>query len=583
MDSKSEIVLKADKLYYWFEDTENPFLQKISFDVKKGEFILIVGASGSGKSTLLKCLNGIIPHLEAGDIGGSVEVAGLSTATTEPRYLSKHIGSVFQNPDDQIVSFRVCDEVAWGLENHDYERDKIIEKVNEYLDLLHIRDLINRLTTSLSGGQKQKVVIAANLAMEQGVLLFDDPTTDLDPVSKNEVVISLDNIRKKLDVSYIIVEHDLTDLIEIANRIIVMDKGKIIYDGQPKDVLQQNYPSIKDLGILLPDQVELGYLLYKNGYPFSVKKAEIIEAFYSYWQSKIARYVPPVATPKASEQSEENEVVVEFKDVCFGYDKNKTILNGLNLQVHKGEFLSIIGQNGSGKSTIAKLIVGLLKAKSGQVSIMGKNIINSTPEEISKQVGYCFQNPDHQLFLSSIREELMFGLKQRNMSSEEAEKWMKQILKIVGLEGCEDLHPFSLSRGARQKLAVATVLVNRPEIIVLDEPTTGQDKHTLVGLLDLMKDLIKESGSTVIMITHDMEVVAEYATRVIAVSDGNIVSDGSPKDIYYSEFEKLSELYLRPPFIVELVHNLIKKGVTNIPKWLTVNECVGFLEKAKSN
>ena len=330
--------------------------------------------------------------------------------------------------------------------------------------MLHIRDLINRLTTSLSGGQKQKVVIAANLAMEQGVLLFDDPTTDLDPVSKNEVVISLDNIRKKLDVSYIIVEHDLTDLIEIANRIIVMDKGKIIYDGQPKDVLQQNYPSIKDLGILLPDQVELGYLLYKNGYPFSVKKAEIIEAFYSYWQSKIARYVPPVATPKASEQSEENEVVVEFKDVCFGYDKNKTILNGLNLQVHKGEFLSIIGQNGSGKSTIAKLIVGLLKDKSGQVSIMGKNIINSTPEEISKQVGYCFQNPDHQLFLSSIREELMFGLKQRNMSSEEAEKWMKQILKIVGLEGCEDLHPFSLSRGARQKLAVATVLVNRPKL-----------------------------------------------------------------------------------------------------------------------
>ena len=582
-DNDPELNLHVEKLYYWFEDTETPFLRDISFDVHKKEFILVIGASGSGKSLLIKCLNGIIPHLESGDISGKVLVNGHSTADTIPRHLSKYIGCIFQNPDDQIVCFRVCDEIAWGLENQDLPRDEIVKRVKHYLGVMKIENLIDRLMVNLSGGQKQKAVITANLAMEQGIILFDDPTTDLDPVSKHEVVTALYELCNTLDTSHIVIEHDLTDLIEFANRILVVDKGSILFDGEPRSILEKHYPVIRDLGVLLPDQINLGHYLKKHGIPFSVKKHELIEAFSKLWAELSNKNEVPSAAIEPHYRSLDTEVVIEFKDVTFGYDKNLNIIENFNFHVNKGEFIGIIGQNGSGKSTIVKHLVGLVKAQSGQVMINGRDVINHTPREIAHEVGYLFQNPDHQLFLNSVREELLFSLKESGISLHEQECWMKEVLEIVGLSGCEDLHPFTLSRGARQKLAVATVLVNKPKIIVLDEPTTGQDKHTLVGLLNLMHKLVTEMGSSVVMITHDMEVVAEHANRIAVISDGKIVMDGNPRDIFYNEFDHLNELYLRPPFVVEMAHTLRQRGFINTPRWMSVNEALQYIAKPENN
>jgi len=406
-----EPVLVADKLWFWFPGSENPFIRDLSLSIHRGEFCLMVGSSGSGKSTVLKCLCGIIPHLEEGEIAGSVTVAGRSTTECSPRELARDIGIVFQNPDDQMVCLRVADEVAWGLENLDRPHATIVEKVDQYLRMLRIDGLKERLTTSLSGGQKQKVAIASNLAMEQKVLLLDDPTTDLDPISKNEVVQALNRMRNELDLSYVVVEHDLTDLIEIADRLVVLHEGTVLFDGSPKEVLQDHYQKMVEIGVLLPQHVHLGAYLNSRGYPFGITKAEVSETV-----QLLMRHLGTVGVAAGWNGQEpivsSEEVVLECDGVEFGYTPRVKTLENVSFQVRKGEFVAIIGQNGSGKSTLAKCIVGLLKPRRGDVRIAGQSTMGMSPLEISSRVGYLFQNPDHQLFLNSVKEELLFGIRQ---------------------------------------------------------------------------------------------------------------------------------------------------------------------------
>jgi len=508
-------------------------LKDVSLELRKGDFALLLGPSGCGKSTLTLCLNGLIPHLSQGEMTGVVEVAGKDTRTHEVHDFSPIIGMVFQNPDDQILSLRVVDEVAFGVENQGLPHDEIVQRVDEFMEVMEISHLKNRLTFAISGGQKQRVSIASNLVMLQEVLILDDPTTDLDPVGKAEIVSTLGRLQREMGKTLLVIEHDLTDLIELANRVIVMEDGRVVHDGSPSEVFSRSYDDVVRLGVNLPQHVEMVHALSRSGVQvpvLPVVKEEAFAVFKEFVEAHPGLLVEPQRLGPPG-----GEPVVSVRDLEFSYDPGAPILRKLSFDIRRGEFVAIIGANASGKSTLVNNLVGLLRPDGGQIIVNGHDTRETKVADLVSDVGYVFQNPDHQLFANTVEDELRFSLRVRVLSAEEVERRIADTLGIVGLEGLRDRHPFSLSRGQRQNLAVATALIHDPKLILLDEPTTGQDRRNLSGLLGMLSRLNQE-GNTTIMITHDMDIVAAYATRVIVMADGQIIFDGHPRDVFYDQF-----------------------------------------------
>ena len=508
-------------------------LKDVSLELRKGDFALLLGPSGCGKSTLTLCLNGLIPHLSQGEMTGVVEVAGKDTRTHEVHDFSPIIGMVFQNPDDQILSLRVVDEVAFGVENQGLPHDEIVQRVDEFMEVMEISHLKNRLTFAISGGQKGRVSIASNLVMLQEVLILDDPTTDLDPVGKAEIVSTLGRLQREMGKTLLVIEHDLTDLIELANRVIVMEDGRVVHDGSPSEVFSRSYDDVVRLGVNLPQHVEMVHALSRSGVQvpvLPVVKEEAFAVFKEFVEAHPGLLVEPQRLGPPG-----GEPVVSVRDLEFSYDPGAPILRKLSFDIRRGEFVAIIGANASGKSTLVNNLVGLLRPDGGQIIVNGHDTRETKVADLVSDVGYVFQNPDHQLFANTVEDELRFSLRVRVLSAEEVERRIADTLGIVGLEGLRDRHPFSLSRGQRQNLAVATALIHDPKLILLDEPTTGQDRRNLSGLLGMLSRLNQE-GNTTIMITHDMDIVAAYATRVIVMADGQIIFDGHPRDVFYDQF-----------------------------------------------
>lgn len=568
METKN--ILEVKNLSFTYPLAKKNAINKLNFEIGKGEFVLLCGSSGSGKTTLAKCLNGIIPHLANGDLEGDVIVNGKNTQDVEMHEISSEIGMVFQNPEDQIFSIRVDDEVAFGVECQGYKRDEITRRVGYALKKLRIEDISRHLTFALSGGQKQKVSIASNLAMLPSIIVLDDPTTDLDPISKQEVMDILLELKNEVDVTFIVIEHDLTDLLEFADRVIVMHDGEIIQNGKPGEIFYEQFDLLDKIGVRVPDHIRLGkYLLDKgitwgkSGYP--VKKADIKELTKKILVNKTLK-LPKIEYKDYTIKT--TEKVAEIKSVNFTYPgaKKQTIFD-VNFDIYKGEFFGIVGHNGSGKSTIMKNILGLLKPTSGEILINGKNTKEIDVSNLIVDIGYVFQNPDNQLFCNTVREEIEFGLKNKNLSEDIIKKEADKALEIVGLTERENEHPFSLSRGQRQRLAVATMLVANPKIIMLDEPTTGLDEKNLSGLLKLMQDIIDNFGGTLIMVTHDMEVVAKYATRVIVINHGQVMLNGNPDDIFGNHYSELADLKLKPTIIASMSAELRESGMPYIPNW----------------
>lgn len=563
-------VLEVKNLSFSYPITKKKAISNLNFEISKGEFVLLCGSSGSGKTTLAKCLNGIIPHLANGEMTGDVIVNGKNTQEVEMHDVSTEIGMVFQNPEDQIFSIRVDDEVAFGVECQGYERNEIVKRVQYALKKLRIEDISRHLTFALSGGQKQKVSIASNLAILPSIIILDDPTTDLDPISKQEVMDILLELKNEVDVTFIVIEHDLTDLLEFSDRVIVMHEGEIIHNGKPDKIFYEQFDALDEIGVRIPDHVRLGkylmdkgVILAKDGYP--IKKEEI-KALTSKALASKSLVFPKIEYKDYTIKN--TEKVAEIKNVSFTYpgSKNQTLFD-VNFDIYKGEFFGIVGHNGSGKSTIMKNILGLLKPTSGEVIINGKNTKDIDISELIADIGYVFQNPDNQLFCNTVREEIEFGMRNKKLPEEAIKRDADKALEIVGLTERENEHPFSLSRGQRQRLAVATMLVANPKIIMLDEPTTGLDEKNLSGLLKLMQDIIDNFGGTLIMVTHDMEVVAKYATRVIVVNHGQVILSGNPDDIFGNHNSELAELKLKPTIIASMSVELKDCNMPFIPNW----------------
>jgi energy-coupling factor transporter ATP-binding protein EcfA2 len=554
---ESEPFIQVQGLSYKPMGVDHFILKDINLDIYPGDFALLLGPPGCGKSMLTRCLNGIIPHLDEGELQGEVVVEGKNTRTSKIYEFATKIGMVFQNPDDQIVSLKVLDEVAWGVENLGLEHDEIKQRVFKFMDLLAISHLKDRLTFAISGGQKQKVSIASNLAMLQDVLVLDDPTTDLDPVCKMEVVQALRQLHQEMGKTLIVIEHDLSDLIEMANRMIIMEDGRVAHDGSPEELVTEHYDDLVRLGVNIHQACP-------------AHKEDAFAVLNNFVQD---HRLPPAEARK--QEHDKGEAVISVRDLEFAYQANMPILKGINFDIYQGEFVAIVGANGSGKSTLVNNFTGLLVPDKGQIIINGHDTRKVKVSDLTQDIGYVFQNPDHQLFSNTVADEVGFSLKLRDVPPDEIEKRVTETLKFVQLDQFTQRHPYSLSRGQRQKLAVATALIHQPSVILLDEPTTGQDRHSLSGLLALMTRLNRQ-GNTTIMITHDMDIVAAYATRVLVMVDGQIMMDGHPIDIFYDNFDTLSQLNLRPPAVIDFCRRLEDQG---IPRCLTVEELVAFLKE----
>jgi len=552
-----QVVIDIHDLSFQYPRGTTPAIKNINLQIHAGEYVVITGPTGSGKTTLAICLNSIIPQLVEGEYSGEVMVGELRAAEHPVHELTAVVGMVFQNPEDQLFSLNVTDEVAFGVENMGYHRAEIIKRVDEAIEKVGLVNRRNYSIFHLSGGQKQKVAIASNLAIAPQILVLDSPTADLDPISSREVVNTLLDLRtREPSKTFIVVDSDISDVITLADRIIVMDNGEIVLDSTPVDLLRNHFHELDKLGIRMPDHIRMMHWL-SSRFPeltaFHLEEEKVRQILEEYTSSGRLRFTLP---PSARSNSAPDNPVVRFKDVSFGYSNGPTILEKVSLDIQHGEFLAIVGENGTGKSTLMKLICGLIQPVSGIIETSGVNTTTSKLEEVLQHVGYLFQNPDNQLFMSTVEDEIAFGPRRRNCPPEEVADRVNAALDMVGLQDSRQQHPFTLSRGQRQRLAAATVLAAQPKLLLLDEPTTGQDQVALDNLMHLTQHLIDDLGASVVMVTHDMDLVARYATRMIILDKGKILLDGTPLEIFSHKQDILAKVSLKPPCMISLTNHL---------------------------
>lgn len=546
MGTENDVLIRVDDLHYCYPKRKTEALKGISVAIKRGEFVAVIGPSLAGKSTFCMSLNGLVPHNTKGKKSGKVIVKGMDTDENRPSKLCGTVAMVFQDFEAQLVCTNAALDVAFGPENLGLPTEEIRERVDACLQTVGLRGFEKREPSSLSGGEKQRLAIASALAFHSDILVLDEPTTDLDPVGKQMVIDVADKLRREGSFTIICVEHEIEELIK-ADRILLLVDGALLLDGTPQEILT-NTAVLKSKGVMPLGACELQNAL---GIP---AKALTVDDCVAFLREQGYR-LDPLAQAQAEEAERRlaesyGPVVVEAQNVCFRYpDTKQNAVDDVSFTIREKEFVAIIGQNGSGKTTLAKQLNGLLKRTSGNITIYGQNTQTGI-YNLSRYIGYVFQNPDHQIFAETIWEEVSFGPRNYKMPEEEIKQAVAEALQAVGLEGRESEDPFSLTKGERQRVAIASVLAMRPKILILDEPTTGLDYKEQCGVMDLLKRL-NESGCTVIIITHTMYVVSQYAHRAIVMNHGKAVLDGSVREVFANE-ELLTQLQLKPPQITQI-------------------------------
>lgn len=538
----------ADAVRFQYKDQSSWALDGIDLTLAEGEFAVIMGPSGAGKSTFCCTLNGLIPHFLRGKFEGRVTVLGKDTRQFRVSQLARDVGLVFQDFETQLFSTNVELEVAFGPENFGLPRAEIASRVREALSTVRLAGMERRSPMTLSGGQKQRLAIASVLSLAPRIVCMDEPTTDLDPVGKHEVFEAAARLRATRDVTMVIVEHETEEALG-ADRIVLMQGGRVTGDGPPRQVLA-DADALESAGIQPLDVVRLFRQLGEDRVPFTVDEAlELMQA--RGWRLDGAAYARLVAQKRPPACG---DPIIEVEGLRHRYASGVAALDGVDLTVREGEFVAVVGQNGSGKTTLVKHFNGLLLPTAGRVVVGGRDTRRAGVLELSKLVGYVFQNPDHQIFADTVFDEVAFGPRNFGVPPGEITRRVREALAAVGLSGYEQADPFALTKGERQRVAVASVLATQPRVIVLDEPTTGLDYREQRGMMQLIKKL-NEDGHTIIVVTHTMWVVAEYAHRVVVMKDGRIMFDGPTREVFSHE-EELTQAFLRPPQIVRLGNRL---------------------------
>jgi energy-coupling factor transporter ATP-binding protein EcfA2 len=510
----SEAALSIQGLTFRYRDRQEPSIRDINLELAPGEFLLVAGASGSGKTTLIRCINGLVPRSYKGELGGSVRLHGLDIQGMPLARISQMVGTVLQDPERQILGSRVLNEVAFGLENLGLPRPEIRQRAAEALKFLNIVHLQDRETFSLSVGEKQKIALAGVLAMHPDILLLDEPLASLDPASAQE---ALRMVRQLVDdgITVLMVEHRVEDVLNIhPDRILFMEDGQIRYLGEPAGLSKVvDYHEIK-----LPTPM-------------------IIERARQDPPPPLAQFSPkgkpdPSGTP-----------LVQFEQVGFSYENGSEVLHNVTLSLNRGDVVAILGPNGAGKTTLVKHAIGLLKPKSGRVLVNGEDTHKKSVAQIASTLGYVFQSPSHMLFAPTVREELSFGPKNLGHKPEVIEKEVHEAIEIVHLTGRENDPPLALSFGQQKRVSIAAILAMQSRILVMDEPTAGQDYGNYMDFMDSILQL--PSFEAILFITHDIDLAVIYATRVLLVNEGRLVADGTPYQVLH-DLERLTANRLVP-------------------------------------
>src|SRR5215212_9469683 len=562
-----EPAVSIEGLGYRYRGQQEPALKDVDLEVAEGEFVVVMGPSGAGKSTLCISLNGLIPHFFRGRMEGEVRVGGRSTREGKVGEFAQEVGLVFQDFEAQLFSTNVALEVAFGPENFSVEREEMIRRVESVLGQVRLEGFEDRTPATLSGGQKQRLAIASVLAIEPRILCLDEPTTDLDPIGKLGIFEIAEDLKDRDDVTLIVVEHETEETLD-ADRIIVLRDSEIVADRPAREVLRD--VELLEESSVMPLQVtrffhEMG--LWQGQLPLTPQEG-LAEFRRRGWLVSPDRHGRLVEADGKREEGY-GEPVIEVKGLTHRYPNGVVALEGVDLTVRKGEFLAVLGQNGSGKTTLVKHFNGLLEPTEGTVRVGEGETREQGLRQLGQSVGYVFQNPDHQIFADTVADEVAFGPKIRGMEEGDIKERVEEALAAVGLEGRGEEDPFGLTKGERQRVAVASVLSVRPEVLILDEPTTGLDYAEQRSMMDLVRRL-NEAGSTIIAVTHTMWVVAEYAHRAAVMKEGRMAIYGTVREVFARE-EELRNASLRPPHIVSL-GNSLGHTVLSVEEMLRVTE-----------
>ena len=522
-----------------------PTLNNINLTIYEGEKVLIVGPSGSGKSTLSNCINGLVPFSNEGEISGSLKVKGKETKEMSIFELSNSVGTVLQDPDGQFIGLTVGEDIAFKLENDCVSQEEMKEKVKIVSEIVGIDTHLNSAPYSLSGGQKQRVTLAGVMVGNVDILLFDEPLASLDPATGKSAIELIDEIQKKTNKTILIIEHRLEDVLHCpVDRIIVVDNGKIAADITPEELLSSNL--LVETGIREPLYITAlkyaGCNITPEMSPEHINTLKIDSC-----REKLKEWYEDTVEDK---EETSDETILEMKDVKFSYESGKEILHGVSFKVNRGEMVSIVGRNGAGKSTISKLICGFYKPTEGQILFNGRDLVNDTIKERAEKIGIVMQNPNQMISKTMIFDEVALGLKVRGVSEGEIKNRVFETLKICGLYEFRNWPISALSFGQKKRVTIASILVLNPEVIILDEPTAGQDFKHYTEIMEFLKEL-NQKGVTIIMITHDMHLMLEYTNRAIVLSNGVKLADDIAANVLTDE-EVINKANLKETSLYEL-------------------------------
>jgi energy-coupling factor transport system ATP-binding protein len=556
-------LLELDAVRIRHEGGERATPDGVSLDIRPGEVVLLLGPSGCGKSTLALALDGLVPHSVAADLDGAVRVAGRDTRHHSVAELSEHVAMVFQDPDAQIVTATLLDEVAFGPENRLVPAAEVLERAERALKLVGLWDRRHDNPDILSGGGRQRLAIACALALAAPVLVLDEPTANLDPAGIDEVYAVLRELADERDHAIVLVEHNLDAAVDLVDRVVVLDAaGRLVIDGPVRDVLQDRAGELLELGVWLPVSTLAAMRLRRAGVPIDplpLSPSELAAAL-----EAIDGLPAPVTAPEQPPAESTDAAAIRLRgcSVRRGGRRGPIVVDGVDLDVASGDFLAIVGTNGAGKTTLLQAIAGVIPASPGMVEVLGFDPARVDARERARRIGFVFQNPEHQFLAQTVADELDLGLRLQGVDEAQRRVEVDRMLRRFGLEEHRDRHPFLLSGGEKRRLSVGTALVAGAPVLALDEPTFGQDRARASELLAILRDLNAE-GTTVLVVTHDLQLVADYASRTAVMRDGRLLGVGPTAEVLAGPL--IEAAGLRHPPLARATRSLVRH-----PEWQSV-------------
>lgn len=558
------IVLKNFSFQYLQQEEGEKALKEITLELNNGSVVGLLGRAGAGKSTFVKSLNGLCPQVEIGTQEGDLFIEGVNTRDKEVNELARKVGIVLQNPEVQIFSLTVWDDVAFGPSNLGMPREDIVRRVERSLNALELSSMADRSPNNLSGGEQQLLAIAGVLAMEPKVLAFDEPVSMLDPIGKEQVLKAMFSVTEKGEGVSIITESgaDIEAVAEFIDYIVVLDDGKVVAKGSPVDVLKNDL--MNEIGVGRPQVTEVFMEMNKSGMDLGGIPITLNQASDLLSKKLDSAGIKEVKIPPLNETNkrEFGETVIEVKNLHHMYKSGVHALRGVSFNIPRGQIVGIIGQNGSGKSTLAKHLVGLLKPtnKDAVLKINNLDCMNKKTklEDIIKVSNYIFQNPDDQLFAETAIQEVQFAPTMLEMPVEQMKKEVREAMDVFGLWPHRKRYVYGLDEDLKTYLAIACVLPMHPEILLIDEPTTGLDTKGEQLMMESLHRLNEEFGKTIVIITHNMKTVANHCDRAIVLSKGSLILDGTPKEVF-TQNEELIKADIYPPQVTRLGQSLAER------------------------